>query len=284
MNSRSYLQMALALPMAGEGLCVLAQDGSSVLEPFSCTRDARAIPYAHIREADAMWSKRVWRIIDLREKINHPLFFPAEAGHGCPSLFEVVRNALLHEGGITAYDPGPLRSDDSFSKPLESDAIRTLYGRVDTVWTEDLVTGELVPVPQVQRLESRTVTRYQIKEDWVFDKQRSAMVIRIVGIAPMAEVRGPDGELRGHAPLFWLYYPECRPLFARWLSPSRWNDAERITFEEIFDKRIFSSTIIKVSNVYDRRINEHLTGLDALLESERQKQQLMEFEFDLWHH
>lgn len=284
MNSRSILHVALALPLAGEGLCAKAQGGSNVLEPSSCTRDARVMPYTHIREADAMWSKRVWRIIDLREKINHPLFYPAELGQGCPSLFDVIRSAVLHEGGITAYDPGPLRSDDSFSKPLDRTALSALFERVDTVWTEDLETGELVPVPQVARLEGRTVTRYQIKEDWVFDKQRSTMDIRIVGIAPMAEVRGPDGELRGHAPLFWLYYPECRPLFARWLSPSRWNDAERITFEEIFHKRIFSSTIIKVSNVYDRRINEHRTGLDALLESERQKQQLMEFEFDLWHH
>lgn len=242
------------------------------------------MPYSHVREADAMWARRVWRIIDLREKINHPLFFPAEAGYGCPSLFEAIRNALLLEGGIIAYDPGPLRTEDSFSLPLDREALRTMFERIDTTWTEDLDTGELILVPQVVRIESRSVTRYHIKEDWVFDKQRSAMVIRILGIAPMVEMRGPDGELRGHAPLFWLYYPECRPLFARWLAPSRWNDAERLSFEEIFHKRIFSSTITKVSNVYDRRINEHRTGVDALLESERQKDRLMEFEFDLWHH
>ena len=148
--------------------------------------------------------------------------------------------------------------------------------------TEDLDTGEMIPVVQEIKLESRDIKRYWIKEDWIFDKQRSTMDIRIIGIAPCKESKGEDGESRGYAPLFWLYYPECRYVFANWEAFNRENDAERRSFEDLFWKRQFSSYITKWSNVYDRTINVYVTGLDALLEGEEIKQQLFEFEHDLW--
>ncbi|MBK8340951.1 MAG: gliding motility protein GldN [Flavobacteriales bacterium] len=124
--------------------------------------------------------------------------------------------------------------------------------------------------------------RYRLKEDWIFDKQRSKIDIRIIGIAPMIEKKGDDGESKGFTTLFWLYFPECRYVFANWEVFNRENDAERRSFEDIFWKRQFSSTITKWSNVYDRRINNYRTGLDALLEGEEIKQSLFEFEHDLW--
>ena len=104
------------------------------------------------------------------------------------------------------------------------------------------------------------------------------------GLAPMREVHGEDGELRGYAPLFWLYFPELRFLLAQHEAFNRHNDAARPTFDNVFTKRLFSSTIVKVSNVQDRRISDHLMGADALLEAERMKQELFEFEHDLWHY
>ena len=98
----------------------------------------------------------------------------------------------------------------------------------------------------------------------------------------MREVRGDDGEVRGYAPMFWLYYPECRYVFANWDAFNRENDAERRSYEDIFWKRQFSSYITKWSNVYDRDIPAYKTGLDALLEGEEIKQSLFEFEHDLW--
>jgi len=60
------------------------------------------------------------------------------------------------------------------------------------------------------------------------------------------------------------------------------NDAERRTFEDIFWKRQFASYIYKETNVYERRINEYATGMDALLESERIKEEIFNLEHDLW--
>jgi len=254
-------------------------DGAYIKEH---TKTKRVIPYTHIREADVMWARRVWRTIDMREKMNHPLYFPTEEINDRKSLFDVIRQGLLVDGSITAYSAGPLLDDDEFKKPLLASELKEMFTRMDTSMTEDLVTGDLVPVVQEINLSSEDIKMYNIKEDWIFDKQRSTMDIRILGIAPMQEKKGEDGEIRGYAPLFWLYFPECRYVFANWEAFNRENDAERRSFEDIFWKRQFSSYITKWSNVYDRKVNAYKTGLDALLEGEEIKQQLFEFEHDLW--
>ena len=254
-------------------------DGAYIKEH---TKTKRVVPYTHIREADVMWARRVWRTIDLREKMNHPLYFPTEAINDRKSLFDVIRQGLMVDGSITAYSVGPVGTDDEFKKPLLASELKELFTRLDTQYTENLESGDMDMVVQEINLESRDIMMYNIKEDWIFDKQRSTMDIRIIGIAPMKEVRGEDGEIRGYRPLFWLYYPECRYVFANWDAFNRENDAERRSFEDIFWKRQFSSYVTKWSNVYDRGINQYKTGLDALLEGEEIKQALFEFEHDLW--
>ena len=247
------------------------------------TPTRKVIPYTPLREADVMWSQRIWREIDLREKINHPLYYPIEEINDRKSLFDVIKHALLVEGSITAYNPGPLLDDDEFKVPMLPSEVKGMFSRWDTSYTEDLETGDYVPVIQEIQLESREIKRYKIKEDWFFDKQKSVLDVRIIGIAPMKEVRGEDGEVRGYAEMFWLYFPECRYVFANWDVFNRQNDAARMTFEDLFWKRMFSSYIIKESNVYDRRINEEYTGISALLESERIKDEIFKLEHDLWH-
>jgi len=254
-------------------------DGAYIKEH---TKTKRVIPYTHIREADVMWARRVWRTIDMREKMNHPLYFPTEEINDRKSLFNVIRQGLLVDGSITAYSAGPLLDDDEFKKPLLASELKEMFTSMDTSMTEDLTTGDLVQVVQEINLSSEEIKMYAIKEDWIFDKQRSTMDIRILGIAPLREKKGEDGEIRGYAPLFWLYFPECRYVFANWEAFNRENDAERRSFEDIFWKRQFSSYITKWSNVYDRKVNAYKTGLDALLEGEEIKQQLFEFEHDLW--
>ena len=33
--------------------------------------EKQILPYEHLREADVFWQKRVWRVIDTRQKMNH---------------------------------------------------------------------------------------------------------------------------------------------------------------------------------------------------------------------
>lgn len=253
-------------------------DGAYIKEH---TRTKKVVPYPHIREADVMWAKRIWQVIDLREKINLPLYYPLEELNDRKNLFDVIRYGL-EDGSITAYSTGPLGNDDEFKQPLLNEEIEAMMSTIDTTYTTDLDTGELVEVIQQIDIESADVKRFKIKEDWFFDKQRSERYVRIIGIAPMIEVRGEDGEFRGYRDLFWLYYPECRYVFANWDIFNRHNDAERRSYEDFFWKRQFNSYVVKESNVYDRNIAEYTTGIDHLLESERIKKEIFEFEHDLW--
>lgn len=283
---RSCKNILIAAAMATAGFCVAPEaTGQTVLDGAYIkehTKTKRVVPYTHIREADVLWARRVWRTIDLREKMNHPLYYPTEAINDRKSLFDVIRQGLLVDGSITAYDIGPVGLDDEFKKPLLASDLKEMFTKLDTQYTENLETGDMDMVVQEINIESRDIKQYKIKEDWIFDKQRSTMDIRILGIAPMRENRGDDGEVRGYTPLFWLYFPECRYVFANWEAFNRENDAERRSFEDIFWKRQFSSYITKWSNVYDRQVMDYKTGLDALLEGEEIKQQLFEFEHDLW--
>jgi gliding motility associated protien GldN len=140
----------------------------------------------------------------------------------------------------------------------------------------------MISVVTTTWLTSDQVTRFRLKEDWHFDKQRGKVDIRIIGLAPMREVRSESGEVLGHAPLFWLYYPELRYYLANQEVFTSGNEAQRITFEQLFAKRRFASTIDKVSNVHDRGSSAYLAGVDALLVGERIKHDLFAYEHDLW--
>lgn len=248
------------------------------------TRTRRAIPYAHLREADVMWSKRVWRVIDLREKMNQPLFYPIKPILDRKSLFDVIKDAALIDGSITCFDQPGL--DDEFRAEMTKSEIEVLLVKWDsTNETEDPNNpGTMIKAPIKNEVSSDKVWKYWIKEDWFFDRQRSVLDVRIIGICPLVEKLTETGESTGgDQPLFWIYFPEARPVFANQEVYMRHNDAERRTIEDIFWKRMFSSYVRKETNVYNRTIGEYKLGLDALLESDRVKEDIFKYEHDLFH-
>ena len=243
-----------------------ALEAQTTLEPatHACALKRGVVPYAPLREADVIWERRVWREIDLRDPVNRPFGGSLLDPDPCNGLMGVIAHGALDEGGITVYDPGPRHADDGFRRPFSRAEVANLLIQTDEV-------------------DERRIGRFLLKEDWVFDKSRSVMEVRIIGIAPMLEVRGEDGELRGHRPLLWLYYPECRLLFARWRSAGDRNEPA-LSFEELIGQRRFTSTIVKVGNGAERAINGYRTRLDALLESEAIRDQVINTGFDLWNY
>lgn len=242
----------------------------------------KPVVYLHEREADMMWAKRVWRIVDLREKINLPLFYPTEEDQkDLSSLWKIIKLGLT-SGQITAY--GRPAIDDEFQFELPLSEVNNIIVLKDTQLVQDINTGEFDTIAQDIPITSEKITRYWIKEDWFFDKQRSVMEVRIMGIAPMIEkIDKNTGDFRSYEPLFWLYFPQCRPIFAQYYTFNRYNDVERRTFDEVFHKRLFSSFITKEANVYGRAILQYTQSMGALLESDRIKNDLFLFEHDLWH-
>ncbi len=244
------------------------------------TPTRRVVPYTHVREADVMWHRRVWRVIDLREKINHPLYFPINKIEDRKALFDVIKDGIL-EGTITAYDD----ASDEFEIPITiAEASKKLkypeiqeqfdeYGEAmdgfaDTVWND---------------YSPQDIVSYRLKEDWFFDNERSIMDVRILGICPVRLELDENGNSKGNVAMFWIYFPEARYVFANFDVFNRQNDAERRTFEDIFWKRMFNSYAYKRSNVYDRFNTGHLVGIDLLLEAEEIKNDIFIMEHDLWH-
>jgi gliding motility associated protien GldN len=241
------------------------------------------IPYAFLREADVLWAKRVWEVIDLKQKINLPLKYPREADtKDRKSLIEVFMDAI-EEGSLTAYTV----NDDEFTTPMTLEEFKKIGGAgMDTIQVTDPDPPYLTRDSAVTRTFSRDkVIGYRLKEDWFFDKQRSVLECRIIGIAPLMWDEDDQGNIREGAimrPLFWVYYPEARKQLVNTEAFNRGNDTERRTFDDIFQKRMFNSYITKESNVYNRRIDDYKTGLDALLESDRIKTEIVNLEHDMW--
>ncbi|NNE54770.1 MAG: gliding motility protein GldN, partial [Flavobacteriales bacterium] len=203
-------------------------DGAYVKE-HNATK--RVIPYPHLREADVMWAKRIWQIVDLREKQNHSLYYPVEEIEDRKSLFDVIKHALLVDGSLTAYSLGPTDDDDEFRFPMSQSELDSLLNPWVVSYTEDPDTGDPIEVRTQDPVRGAGITQYQLKEDWLFDKQRSERYVRIIGICPMKEDYDDEGVKRGYKPLFWLYFPECRYVFANWDVYNFQNDAQRRTFE-----------------------------------------------------
>ena len=244
----------------------------------------RVVPYPYLREADVMYFRRIWQEMDLKQKINHPYYYPIDPIEDRSNLFDVIRDGLLIEGSLIAYSTGAIGDEDEFTIPLSADSIRSILNPIERIdeWDEF---GEKIGFKEVVTpIESDKITRYRLKEDWIWDRQRSERYVRIIGIAPMIEDYDRDGESMGFAPLFWLYYPECRYVFANADVFNLFNDAQRRTYEDLFQKRYFSSYIVKESNDYDRSVGEFARGMDALAESERIKEELFILEHDLWHY
>ncbi len=245
------------------------------------TPTRRVVPYTHVREADVMWHRRIWRVIDLREKINQPLYYPIIPIQDRKSLFDVLKEGVL-EGTITAYSD----ADDEFTIQLTKAEAKNKMGFWKETKQYDDFGEEIFGAADstYEDYSSQDIVEYRIKEDWFFDRERSIMDVRIIGIAPARNnIDMSTGESKGKELMFWIYFPEARYVFANYDVYNRQNDAEKRTFDDIFWKRMFNSYIVKRSNVYDRNNKDYLKGLDLILESDNIKEDMFNLEHDMWH-
>ena len=247
------------------------------------TKNSEYSKYAVLREADAMWSKRVWRVIDLNEKMNLAFKYPpSKQTTDRKNLIDVIMDAI-EEDSLIAYG----YEDDEFTRAITLKEILSRGGaRIDTVMmpNPEPPYDEQPSVIQTEFSRDKVIA-YRVKEDWFFDKQRSVMEVRIVGIAPLIYAVDETGAIREgniKIPLFWIYYPEARNLFSKSEIFNSGNNAQRLSYDDVFQKRLFGSYVYKESNVYDRRISDYTQGVSALIESERVKEEITNFEHDMW--
>ena len=240
----------------------------------------KPIPYSYVRESDVPWAKRIWRVVDFKEKMNQPFYYPLEPQNGRKSFMSVIMDALK-EGSLIAYEAS--QYNDEFLTPISPVSLLQSLTRVDSIKLQrPYPPYDEYDTVKVTEFHTYDVTRIRVKEDWFFDKQRSMMDVRIIGICPILEQFDENNEFKGYKPLFWIYFPDVRPLLAKSEVYNRFNDGARFTYDDLFWKRMFSSYIYKETNVFDRKIVDYAKGIDQQLESERIKNQIMDFEQNFW--
>jgi len=243
--------------------------------------DKSPVPYPHLREADVMWSKKYTRILDLREKMNLPLYYPTFPIGDRKSLIDIIMEAV-RSGEVTVYEAR--LTDDEMINPTTLGEIDTKLGAsIDTTWVTDPVTNEQIRNVIENEANTSEIKQYLIQEEWYFDNKHSVMKVRILGLCPIRFYIHEDTGKPTKSKAFWVYFPELRNILARSEVYNKYNDAHRISYDDLFMQRRFHSFIISQSNVYNnRQITEYETGRMALLEADMIKEELMNIEHDLW--
>ncbi|HRK27126.1 MAG TPA: gliding motility protein GldN [Chitinophagales bacterium] len=234
-------------------------------------KEKKILQYDHLREADIFWEKRVWRVIDTRQKMNLPFVYPKRP------FIQVMLDVINQHP-----DDAKIFMDDEFKQRVTLKDIQSQLGSVDTVQVYDPDKDEYIQKIVTNDFNWMNVSLFRLKEDWIFDEESASMVARIMGIGPIMDVIDENGNYRGQKAMFWAYYPDFRQFFINEEVFSPTNDAMRLTWEDIFEMRLFGSYIMKASNIQDRRIQEYATGRDALLESEKIKKEIFEKEHNMW--
>jgi len=251
-------------------------------------KDRTPLAYEHIREDDAVYRQRLWREIDVHEKMNLPFIYKADGDNGNQRFINILLNAIK-SGEITAFDAAV---DDRFTTPMTIKQIaKSLVGEPSVIqvpdWAKDPdgSKGIMRDSTVVPEYNPDVVERYWIKEDVIFDKESSRLYTRILGIAPLKTIRNADGSFRDVTPIFWVYYPEMRPLLAKYEAYNGKNYGARMSWEELFESRMFASRIIKstIDNPYDQFIKNYVKDpILRLLEGENIKEKIFNYEQDLW--
>ncbi len=255
---------------------------------LNLVKDRTPLAYEHIREDDAVYRQRVWREIDVHEKMNLPFVYAATEDNGSQRFINILLN-MIKSGDVTAFDAN---QDDRFTTPVTFRQIaETMVGKPkvisipDSEKDPDGSKGFFKDTTISEEFNPSQVERYQIKEEWVFDKESSRMYVRILGIAPLKNIINTDGTIRASVPIFWVYYPDTRPFLARFEAYNGKNYGARMSWEELFESRMFSSRIVKssIDNPGDNPISAYIKDpILGLLEGDGVKEKIFNYEQDLW--
>ena len=262
----------------------------STFIPRTIIKDKKPIEYMPYREADVAWSRIVWRIIDCREKMNYALYYPTISLDYRKSLVQTLYNGIL-SGAVQAYNT----DDDEFKVTMTPEEVLSRFDASDRVVTQEKIDGSGDTTIVIRgEIHWEEVREFIVKEEWYFDRHYSQLFVRIVGICPVRiynkelnlddedMVMASGQELKRK--LFWVYFPEARRALANEAAYFGQNDLAQVSYDDLFHKRRFQSYIIaEANNLNNRMVNDYTrTGIEAMMESDRIKKSIMDFESDLW--
>jgi gliding motility associated protien GldN len=249
----------------------------------------KPLEYGYVDDRDVLMGKTVWEIIDLNERINFPLYFPvdtANIGSDRRSLYDVLTKAI-RSGEITE-----VYSDSYFNTKKSYKDIQASLTRIDTTdqGREQINAGQAISPEYILKsdLTAQDVTQYKIKGYWYFDKRQSELKYRLLGICPVTpDVYTMNSEEKDYIELFWVFFPSSRDVLHEAKAFNDKNSAMPVSFDQILNSRRFNAVIYQEENVYgDRAIVGYMkdNAQNQLLESERVKEKIRDFEEDMWNY
>ncbi|WP_298140498.1 gliding motility protein GldN [Flavobacterium sp.] len=257
----------------------------------------KPLPYGYVHDRDVLMGKTTWELIDLDERVNFPLYYPVDTafvGKERRSLFQVLLNGIK-SGKITE-----VYGDDYFNAKKSLADIESVFKFKDTTdagkdefnnYYDDYKSGRKVLSDEyinVTELSAADVSGYKIKGFWYFDKRQSELKYRLLAICPIAtEARDKAKGNTDAIELFWVYFPSVRDVLHEAKAFNDKNSAMPITFDHLLNSRRFNGVIYKEENVYgDRTIEDYMkdNAQMQLLESERVKEKIRNFEQDMWNY
>ena len=231
------------------------------------------LEFDYIDERDILWSKIVYEKIDLNEKLNFPLLFPVNDetyAKSRKSLWRILKENIINKRISELY----FDRNDNFKDKMSFNDV------MEVVSFTELINGVKTPA---EELKSIDITAYRIKGMWYFDKRQGEMKYRLLGLMPVGKnLKDDDGK--NNTDLFWIWYPSVRKILHEEKVFNDKNNASSISFDQLLVSRRFSSFIYKEDNVYgDRSIKDYkIPGLESILESQRIKKEILDFEQDMW--
>ena len=231
------------------------------------------LEFDYIDERDILWSKIVYEKIDLNEKLNFPLLFPVNDetyAKNRKSLWRILKENIINKRITELY----FDRNDNFKDKMSFNDV------MEVVSFTELINGVKTPA---EELKSIDITAYRIKGMWYFDKRQGEMKYRLLGLMPVGKnLKDDDGK--NNTDLFWIWYPSVRKILHEEKVFNDKNNASSISFDQLLVSRRFSSFIYKEDNVYgDRSIKDYkIPGLESILESQRIKKEILDFEQDMW--
>lgn len=253
-------------------------------------RKAKPLKYGYVEDRDILWSKNVWEVIDLDERVNFPLYYPIDTvniGTGRRALYDVLVGAIRSGKIKNIY------ADSYFTEKRTLQDISAALSKVDTtdLGIEQYNAGEEIDPQFIDRrdLSAADIVEYRIRGMWYFDKRQAELKYRLLGIAPVApDVNFIDeGGADALVELFWVWFPGAREVLNDAYAFNPNNSSNSFSYDHLLNARRFNATIYAEDNVQgDRQVNDYISNnaFMQLLESQRIKEQIRDFEQDMWNY
>lgn len=250
----------------------------------------KPLEYGYVDDRDILFSKMTWEKVVLDERANFPLYYPVDTnniGSNRRSLFDVLMKGI-REGEIEN-----MYADSYFTTKRTLKDIKASMSKIDTLdigYDQFNADGFVDPEYIIKRdIQAYDISAYLVKGLWYFDKRHGELKYRLLGIAPAAPdvnfIDSDDESNKQPIALFWVFFPEVRDILHEAKSFNNKNSAMPVSFDHLLNSRRFNGYMYKEENVYgDREVKEYVAdnALMQLLESDRIKEKIRNFEQDMW--